>query len=161
MSEPNIPLLRKTMETILDNPQEWVQEAWVTGGTSYIDHDDYEIDDDDGAWALGHLAMKPRLRDRSEFVCGTAMCFAGHAATLAGHDVWSGGVVRLGPDHIDTVDVDMVAAKELGIDIEPAAQLFRGDNSIIALASGVHELTGGEVDLRERAMEAYRQGARG
>lgn len=109
---PNLPLLWATLEEIQSHPENWNQGLWRTNA-------------DDGVLPEGNT-------------CGTAYCFAGTAAVLAGHVVNANGFVRYG---LGRTHVSLVAEAELGLDALTADELFDGTNDLDDIQRVVKEIT--------------------
>lgn len=131
-TEPNIPLLRKTVEWAeAEAARDWRESEW-----------------NQGMWAVqpDRLSRWAMLRDRmGRFVkggfrrqeqksaeCGTCFCIAGKISYDAGGEpifdfLGQASQVKLNGE---TQYISEVARKELGIDRRQAAQLFDGNNTI-------------------------------
>ena len=68
--EPNVPLLRKTMDFIREHRERWNQQAWF-----------FAMDEDAQRERLGHVYT---FNPDDLGSCGTVGCFAGWAAQFAG-----------------------------------------------------------------------------
>lgn len=113
----NVELLMETLEYIKDNPQKWLQEAWF----ALIDP------------KTGNRVWDIELFDVEEInSCGSAFCFAGHAALKSGfcappkspNSAW-----RMDINGRD-VWVEDYAREQLGLTHEQAGVLFAADNSL-------------------------------
>jgi hypothetical protein len=100
---------------------------------------------------IDYIEAHPEEWDQAEWRCGTSMCFAGHAAILAGCE-WrdeTGPFVLL-PDmedkkyiYGDTARVDDAARFMLGLTSNEAMVLFAANNSLVALREMVQGLIDG------------------
>jgi|SRR5687768_6894074 len=112
------------------------------------------------------------VRKDSNNVCGTAMCFAGHAAVLAGAEVPDPKKHNINDWYImedenksylnymqydalygdaNAISVRTFATEALGIRWEEADYLFDGDRSLDEIRYAVNELVEtGELDVPER-----------
>lgn len=128
VSEPNIPLLRKTLEHIVAFPEEWDQTVW-------------------GAAPLEQL---PELTKENTQACGTAFCFAGHALLLSGKQFNWMKPVHYGHRRgwvtvnytTDGEAIERAAEKELGLTYRQAEQLFHIDNKLVDIVDLLEEFTG-------------------
>lgn len=103
----NVPLMRKTLDYIEHNPEDWDQDMW---GARY----------ERGVWSRQH-SMTP---------CATACCFAGNAVLLAGGDfveVYRHAVEVDGVHYENAADA---AYKLLGLTWKQADALFDECNSL-------------------------------
>jgi hypothetical protein len=95
---------------------------------------------------MDHIDTHPEEWDQERWLCGTAACFAGHAALLSGwkrrplstgrtsaYDVERGGEARFVWD---------VAEHALGIDVETRQRLFAAENTLDDLRSMVKQIHG-------------------
>jgi len=106
---------------------------------------------------LDHIEAHPRSWHQGEWRCRSGMCFAGHAAVLAGgrwadvlgtvHDTMMlaedgdlAGVRRV--DGTPVVAVGRRAARLLGIDGETAGDIFHADNTFDDLREKVERYLG-------------------
>lgn len=114
---PNIELLRRTLDHIKANPQEWDQHVY--------------------------REIKPD--------CGTAMCFAGWTAELAGGkwkdtDGYLSDILEAVPEdyvkdvHEGLVDAHARAQRLLGLTDEEAEDLFHPSNNLAYIEQAVNEL---------------------
>lgn len=89
---------------------------------------------------MEHIEAHPEEHDQMTWVCGTTMCFAGHAAVISGahfvHD-YGGDIVT--PDG-DMADIDAYATATLGLDWDQSWHLFHGCKNIPQLRGYVDEL---------------------
>lgn len=125
---PNLDLLNKVLDKI-----EHI-EAFKEQGL------DLEEDWDQGSWAIQRF-------DEDENVCGTAMCFAGHAVVEAGHKlVWkpieTRPVTECRVD--DGRDIETAARELLGLSSTQSNMLFSGSNQLKDLRRFVGQLNAGE-----------------
>lgn len=107
---------------------------------------------------------------RTSSPCGTAMCFAGHALTLAG-DTWADQEWRFGGEavlarpqeratarrvlvhranseveqEVRLVSARVAAKRRLGLSEKQADRLFAGGNSLADLRHYVHQIKAGEL----------------
>lgn len=102
---------------------------------------------------LTHIETHPDTWDQRAWRCGTTMCFAGHAATLAGGQ-WADGpyAAYLHAEQDDPADrvilhggLRLIYAQDraqhvLGLDDVQAAALFASDNTLDALQAIVSRL---------------------
>lgn len=128
----NLPLLRKVVEYITQQPDEWHQEVWAarTGQSHWVQKRDEH----------GRFIQGKEYQD-----CGTAMCVAGHAAVMDGftvqwheHDEQASCVVETDEDG-RAIPIETAATHALGLGAAEASGLFEGDNSlsdIIELCEG-------------------------
>lgn len=120
----NKALLLETLEHIKNNPQQWRQEFWFIN----FDHNGKEI----------HSAITLNVEELNQ--CGSAFCFAGHAAIKRGavppkvdapwHTGW----------RVNGEPVEDFAAAELGINHDQAGVLFDPDNTLEDLEKFVEVL---------------------
>ena len=110
------------------------------------------------------IELNPDKHNQRAWVneCGTAFCYAGHAALLAGvteppmsvtasYDYWgvnistleSCGVARYEDLNAGTQIVDEFAAQQLGLTEEEASTLFEADRTVKALRALVDALCNG------------------
>lgn len=103
---------------------------------------------------LEHIKAHPEAWDQADWrtVCGTAMCFAGHAATIAGGTWQSNQISYL--DAVPEDDADKVghlpsgrvihvsarAQRDLGLTDDQAHRLFHGANTLPTLEYIVEDL---------------------
>lgn len=127
-SNPNVALLRKTLETILDNPHEWDQTTW-------------------------YRAPRDVCGTKACFA-GHAAKLAGHEIDLL-DNTWTTNYDANGNPRggYRVSKVASVAQAELGLSSHQASQLFLAHNTIGNIADDVYEFTSGEVDLRRRAYD--------
>lgn len=116
----NIGLLQDTMQHIADNPKEHDQASFITRRFT-------------------------RRFTNSGYVCGTAACFAGRAALLAGWTVEQ--IATAGNMHLS-------GAALLGINVDEAFQLFDAFNTVPMLELMVKDLVNGE-QLRPLSVYAW------
>lgn len=124
----NIPLMRKTMETIESHPEDWEQTTW--GARFDPDYDE-----------------RPR---HSMAPCATACCFAGTACLLAGAEF-----VNVYNSEVSFPDGNFghagnVAQRLLGLSDFEASALFDSHNSLAEL----REMTDGLIAAAEGAQVA-------
>lgn len=131
---PNLELLHRVMDYIETHPKNWIQSSWF--------------------WITDHNNdLVPHLIDvEVEEVnsCGTAMCFAGHAALMEGfpappkvqHTEWS----RKIDGDFWPESVDAFATKRLGLSSEVAEELFDSENTIEQLREMVDYITEHPLD---------------
>lgn len=138
-STPNLDLLNKVLDKI-----EHI-EAFKEQGL------DLEEDWDQGSWAIQRF-------DEDENVCGTAMCFAGHAVVEAGHKlVWKPiesecscldcleETHPVTECHVDDGrDIETAAREVLGLSSMQSQMLFSGSNQLKDLRRIVGQLNAGE-----------------
>lgn len=98
---PNRELLEKTLQYIVDHPEEHNQAHWV---------------------------------------CGTAMCFAGHAVVLAGHQLHRLSDGTLTGNTVDGNHVSTIARDELGLTYMQSETLFHSKNSVHDIKEIVNDL---------------------
>lgn len=131
--EPNVPLLRKTMEHIKEHPEHWLQDT-------------YRIMVETGlAEAWGRSFHRQGL----PLECGTAMCFAGWACDIAGVE-WRddfGGTILVGGG--ETSSAATMAQELLGITGSQASYLFSAGNTIEDLEWIVEQLIEGTFVSQE------------
>lgn len=119
---PDLPLLRKVVDYIKADPKSWSQENWAMRLFSKW----VQPRDQNGRFAQGQRYQ----------TCGTAMCVAGHAASLGGFQIawddkaqYASYVKETGK--FDTlVTIAMAATHALGINRNEAQMLFRGRNNL-------------------------------
>lgn len=132
--EHNVPLLRKTMEYIEENPDRWDQDNWfrVKSAIGII----YE-----------HEPVVPATteyyRALNEHGCGTTMCFAGTACWLSGDTVV--GLESVMTPEGQVVDVEERAAELLGLSFAEAFLIFSYGTSFTGLLRRKVEQVTGEV----------------
>lgn len=137
----NVELLRETMDYIKNNPQKWRQDSW------------YAWVNEAGQIEYGVISL-----DMEEVnSCGSAFCFAGHAALKSGfpapprenHRQWTKAEEVDG--YTQNVHVDEFAREKLGLTWEQAEVLFSGDNTLEDLEKIVDAIIDdpeiGEIDL--------------
>lgn len=111
---------------------------------------------------MAHIEAHPREWHQRHWRCGTGMCFAGHAATLAGGQ-WVTGPDDFMSEYLagDSVgDVEWApvrAARLLGLDEDQSDYLFAGSNTIEDLRRIVAEL---KAEAATQAAEAETADAR-
>lgn len=112
----NVELLDETMNHIRNNPQKWRQSAW------------YAWLDEDGKLAQDVVTVEVEEVNS----CGSAMCFAGHAALKSGFPAPPSENWKQWTATIDgkLMDVSDYAKKKLGLNWEQADVLFGGDNTM-------------------------------
>jgi hypothetical protein len=135
MATPNVALLKQTLEYVMTHPEVWDQSDWITPA-------EY----------------------REDPACGTAYCFAGHALTLTGCEVFDESEVavdKLPEDVRNTIrddcwmsedngvwvaEVSRAATALLGIEafarFGPSRHLFAATNTLGDLVRMVTELCG-------------------
>lgn len=133
VKEPNVPLLRKTLEHIVAFPEEWDQTVY----------------------AAAPLEQLPELTKENTQACGTAFCFAGHALLLSGKKFNWMRPVRFGlgdrPGWVtvnfttDGEAIERAAEKELGLSYRQAEQLFDVDNSLGRIVELLVDFTGEDL----------------
>jgi hypothetical protein len=75
---PNLPLLRKVLEQIDNEPDSWEQSHWAVQWDSNRGRDDLQ---------RRQMVMKDGVmvvREPEDMTCGTAFCVAGHALIMTG-----------------------------------------------------------------------------
>jgi hypothetical protein len=118
---PNLPLIRKVLAQIDDEPDSWTQGTYGAHWDSPSGLDLIETDNRKAA---------------SEMSCGTAYCFAGHAALMTGwhpeHFDHTGDAsmtwIREN-DHTVAFPIEAIARRELGLTPEEGADLFAAENT--------------------------------
>lgn len=133
----NEKLLLDTLDHIKNNPQSWRQDFWFIN----FDPDGKEI----------HSIVTFDVEELNQ--CGSAFCFAGHAAIKAGaappkanepwHNVWK----------VDGIDVNIYAADRLGINPEQAEALFDPANDLEDLENMVEAIIA-DPDISYEELEA-------
>lgn len=138
--EIGIPLLRRVVDAITEDPSGWYQRDWITSG-------------DD---------LRPEVRDYIlanrvvPWDCGTACCVAGHGVlakgakltdftifeVVEGFDLTTSYVVTADGE---TRDIQLYAADLFGISDEQAYRLFYGENGLALIRAMVTAL---EADPR-------------
>lgn len=107
---PNLPLLRKVLDHVDAHPEEWVQSSWAIRGEAL-----------DRVLEYHQVNAVP--------ACGTAYCIAGHAVTMAGHDVlWLRHSSSTAATLTNGEAVGDAAQRELGLTNTEADHLFSGCN---------------------------------
>lgn len=109
----NVPLLESTMGRIFAEPENWNQREWVTTDPVYLPPGN---------------------------VCGTAMCFAGHAAILDGAQLASSPSNTVVTRDGERWPVASYATLALGLTSRQADDLFRAENSLDDLQYKVKDL---------------------
>lgn len=116
----NVPLLRKVMEHIEENPEEWDQHHWLRRRANL---------------------RRPRVvaanieEQRQEVLsCGTAYCFAGHTAFMTGWEpIFSPNALSFNGENMQkdgkSLYVGAIARIELDLSPEDADRLFRATNT--------------------------------
>lgn len=128
---PNLPMLRKVIDHIQEEPESWNQQhwavKWVKVGVERLRN------------ARGQFTGQTRPAE-----CGTAYCIAGHTVVMAGYDLeWEPGLVmgwgdavlarRTSVTNPDTgwyVTISDMAAHELGLTRQEWSELFAGGNNL-------------------------------
>jgi len=122
---PNLPLLRKILDQIRNDPASWFQGDWAT---YYVQGSDVPIYDEanDYVFKGGQVLEEP---------CKTAFCIAGHAAMLSGDPLKSEMRVIRGvqiplyvEETISGLSASDRAMHELGLTGAEASNLFYGVN---------------------------------
>lgn len=144
----NVKLLKDVLNYIKTHPQSWRQEDWYM----VIDWEKREV--------VPHLVEIEYTEVNS---CGTAMCFAGHAALMEGFPAppktgnWTRRVD--GEDYPE--GVDQFARKRLGLDYDVAEELFDGSNTLEVLEKMIEEIIADPTveyyvlsDIREEILNA-------
>jgi hypothetical protein len=123
----NVKLLQDVLNYIKAHPQSWRQTDWYM----VLDWQKREI--------VPHLVEVEYSEVNS---CGTAMCFAGHAALMEGFPAppKTGPWVRDVDGKAWGEGVDEFARKRLGLSYDVAEELFDGDNTIEVLEKMVEEI---------------------
>ena len=129
----NVDLLRETLDHIKNNPQTWRQDVWFT-----------HVDPETG-FRTDELISFDVEEVNS---CGTAFCFAGHAALKSGfvappknsYSHWCKEEYDEASGRTRTIFVDDHAAKALGITWDQADVLFSGENSMEDLETIVNAI---------------------
>lgn len=144
---PNMPLLRKVYEEIVHNPENWRQSNWVTATLTT-----------EARVALIGARELPATVLEQQWHCGTAYCFAGHAAVMSGWQPlveayqYSGTVVAgemaTHADHDEKHYIEDVAQHELGLTDDEADNLFAAGNDIDDILMYCNEIA-------ERAGETF------
>jgi len=119
---------------------------------------------------MAKIELNPELHDQSVWanVCGTAFCYAGHAAILAGAEVPRGKAIADGhwwcvnPETLestgktsmelrgDDVQVDVFAARKLGLTEAEAGWLFDATRTRVELRLLVDALCAGAwIDVKD------------
>lgn len=123
----NVKLLKDVLNYIKTHPQSWRQDDWYM----VIDWEKREV--------VPHLVEIEYTEVNS---CGTAMCFAGHAALMEGFPAPPKGGPWVRP--VDGEDypegVDQFARKRLGLDYDVAEELFDGTNTLEVLEKMIEEI---------------------
>lgn len=134
MPELNIPLMRKVMETIEDQPELWDQSSWLNLMTRRKDN----IPE-----SMRHLYTDTFIANGVEWACKTEGCFAGHAALLSGATFsfdrnFPGDLRHADESEVITPEgekraVDDYATEVLGLTHSQSSYLFYGGNSLTDL----------------------------
>lgn len=125
----NIELLLKTLEYIKAHPQTWKQEAWFWHRSNASGE------------VIPHLVEIDMEEVNS---CGSAMCFAGHAALIEGFPAPPKSNTLPWEREVDGEPypeaVDSFAAKRLGLPYEVAEELFDSQNTLEVLEAMVQKI---------------------
>jgi hypothetical protein len=100
---------------------------------------------------LDHIKAHPQEWDQQTWHCGTAMCFAGHAAMLDGGAEWlhpSDMCEHVADAEGRVTSVATYARRALGLDECQAATLFAPDNDLDDLEEIIGEIESGAWDCR-------------
>lgn len=144
----NVELLDATMEHIRNNPQKWRQASWYM----WVDE-------------AGRTKYQGVVVDVEEVnSCGSAMCFAGHAALKSGFPAPPKSNFQIWSAKIDGKDWDVsdFARMKLGLTWDQSDVLFSGDNSmedletLVALLKENPEAT--EEDMKRAIDRWYDEG---
>lgn len=114
----NVPLLQETLEHIKNNPQSWYQNAWFSW-----------VDSSGEVHTYNHFIKIEEINS-----CGSAFCFAGHAALKEGFpnppkptEVSSVYAPWVNEDGVEVMDF---ARGKLGLSFGQASILFGAGNSL-------------------------------
>lgn len=118
---PDLPLLRKVVDHIKADPDSWEQGNWAVRWLKWTQPRDQK-----GRFGQGQKYQ----------TCGTAMCVAGHAASLGGFQIawdpnadYANNVKEKGKDG-GIVSIPEAARHALGLTRSEASMLFRGRNNL-------------------------------
>jgi hypothetical protein len=128
---PNVPLMRKILDRIREDPNSWHQRDWAIapGDQGVINVQVYDPE-------TGNVypTDKTRSLEVRNGVCETAFCIAGHAAMLSEDPLdWDGGLKVYRTSTISGWEVNERAMHELGLTVVEADALFWGGNSWTAV----------------------------
>jgi hypothetical protein len=126
---PNVPMMRKILDAIRNNPNSWEQRVWG------LKLDGYNPKEDDSLYFAKEYDPETDLVKESnsellssEANCGTAYCIAGYATYFSDQEFKT----RPGSPYLDRTkdgySVETYAQHELGLTVEEAQELFDGDN---------------------------------
>ena len=131
MAEINTQMLHLVYKEIKTFPKAWNQNTWA------VDFD--------------KLADLPGIKEFKRNRCGTAYCFAGHAALLAGYEIaWDdfgeSSSVTDKNERGHARSISEVAAEVLGLEESQRLDLFAGGNSLENIRQYIIDYTGEDPD---------------
>jgi len=127
---PNVPLMRKILDRIREDPNSWWQATWAIGPGDSLLGENMRVMGYDPKLDLVFETDIVRELEVRNGVCETAFCIAGHASMLSEDPlIWNQDTMMFDNATVSGYEPSERGQHELGLTDHEADVLFEGDNT--------------------------------